>query len=118
MRTIKYLFLALVAIVLIIVGFANRQLVTLTLLPDDLVPFLKFNYAITLPLYAVVLGGIAVGLLLGFVWEWIREHKHRSEAVAQRREKAMLAKEVQKLKADRNEDKDEIIALLEDGKAA
>ncbi|MCA8884098.1 MAG: LapA family protein [Rhodobacteraceae bacterium] len=117
MRIIKFLLLALIAIVLVIIDFANRQPVTLTLLPEDLVPFLKFNYSITLPLYAVVLGGIAVGLLLGFVWEWVREHKHRSEAVAQRREKALLAKEVQKMKSDRNEGKDEIIALLEDGKA-
>lgn len=116
MRTIKYLFLALVALALITIGFANREFVTLTLLPEDLVPFMKFNYAISLPLYAVVLGSIGVGLFLGFIWEWIRESKHRSEAVSHRREKAVLAKEVQKLKADRNEGKDEILALLDDGK--
>jgi len=117
MRFVTYLVLALIAIALVIVGFANRSIVTLTLLPADLVPFTKYNVSYDLPLYVVVFGGIAVGLLLGFFWEWLREHKHRSEALAQRRERAMLAKEVEKLKADRKEGKDEVLALLEDGRA-
>lgn len=117
MRFVTYLVLALIAIALVIVGFANRSIITLTLLPADLVPFTKYNVSYDLPLYVVVFGGIAVGLLLGFFWEWLREHKHRSEALAQRRERAMLAKEVEKLKADRKEGKDEVLALLEDGRA-
>lgn len=117
MRFVTYLVLALIAIALVIVGFANRSVVTLTLLPADLVPFTKYNVSYDLPLYVVVFGGIAVGLLLGFFWEWLREHKHRSEAVAQRRERAMLAKEVEKLKAARNEGKDDVLALLEDRRA-
>jgi ABC-type transport system involved in cytochrome c biogenesis permease subunit len=117
MRFVTYLVLALIAIVLVVVGFANRSVVSLTLLPADLVPFTKYNFSIDVPLYAVVFGGIAVGILLGFFWEWMREHKQRSEALAQRRERAMLAKEVEKLKSDRNEGKDEVLALLEDGRA-
>ena len=30
-----------------------------------------------LPLFLVIFGGIVAGLLIGFVWEWFREHKHR-----------------------------------------
>ena len=118
MRFVTYLVLAFIAIALVIVGFANRAIVTLTLLPADLVPFTKYNVSYDLPLYVVVFGGIAVGLLLGFFWEWLREHKHRSEAVAQRRERAMLAKEVEKLKSDRKEGKDDVLALLEDRRAS
>ena len=118
MRLDTYLVLALIAIALVIVGFANRSMVTLTLLPADLVPFTKYNVSYDLPLYVVVFGGIAVGLLLGFFWEWLREHKHRSEAVAQRRERAMLAKEVEKLKSDRKEGNDDVLALLEDRRAS
>ena len=118
MRLVTYLVLALIAIALVIVGFANRSMVTLTLLPADLVPFTKYNVSYDLPLYVVVFGGIAVGLLLGFFWEWLREHKHRSEAVAQRRERAMLAKEVEKLKSDRKEGNDDVLALLEDRRAS
>jgi len=116
MRLIKIVFLALVAIGLVIIGFANRQPVTLTLFPGELVPFTKYNTDVTLPLYAVVFISIAVGLFLGFLWEWLREARYRSEAAAQRREKAMLAREVKKLKADKPEGKDEILAILDDRK--
>ena len=118
MRTIKYLILALIALCLVSIGFANRGHVTLTLLPSEFEAFTRFNAHITLPLYAVVFGAIAAGLLLGFFWEWAREHKHRSEAVSQRREKALLAGEVKKLKSDRNEGQDDILVLLEDGGVA
>lgn len=118
MRTIKYLILALIALCLVSVGFANREAVTLTLLPSEFEAYTRFNVQIALPLYAVVFGAIATGLLLGFFWEYAREHKHRSEAVSQRREKAMLAGEVKKLKADRNEGKDDVLALLEDSGGA
>jgi len=117
MRFVTYLVLGIVAIALVIVGFANRSVVTLTLLPADLVPFTKYNVSIDVPLYAVVFGGIAVGILLGFLWEWMREYKYRTEAAAQRRERAMLAKEIEKMKAERNEGKDDVLALLEDGRA-
>lgn len=118
MRTLKYLILAIIGLCLIIIGFANRGPVTLTLLPDELVPFAGVSLSVTLPIYMVVFGGIAIGLLIGFILEWIREHKHRAEATSQRREKAVLAKEVQKLKKTSGEDKDEVVALLEGGGAA
>ncbi|OSP56546.1 LapA family protein [Pseudoruegeria sp. SK021] len=118
MRTIKYLILGLIGLCLVVIGFANRGAVTLTLLPDEFVPFTGFNLQITLPIYLVVFGGIVVGLLLGFFWEWMREHKHRREAVVNRREKAVLATEVKKLKSDRNDGKDDVLALLEDGHTA
>jgi uncharacterized integral membrane protein len=118
MRFIIYLILALIALALVIVGFANRSIVTLTLMPAELVPFTKYNVAIDVPLYMVVFAGIGAGILLGFLWEWMREYKYRSEATQQRRERAVLAREVEKLKADRQEGKDDVLALLEDGSRA
>lgn len=120
MRIINYIVLVLIALALSIVGFANRGPVTLSLFPADLVPFTGFNYEITLPIYIVAFGGIAIGLLLGFVFEWIREGRYRSEAVNNRREKVMLAREVEKLKAEtkRYEGKDEILALIDQPKKA
>lgn len=118
MRFVKYLVLALIALVLVVVGFANRAPVTLTLFPAELVPFTKFNAAITLETYQVVFGAVALGLLLGFIWEWLREHKHRAAVVRERREKSKLATEVKKLKADKPEGKDEILALVDRKPAA
>ena len=113
MRFVKYLVLALVALALVVIGFANRAPITLTLFPENLVPFTKFNAAITLEIYQVVFVSIALGLLLGFFWEWAREHKHRAAVVRERREKSKLATEVKKLKADKPEGKDEILALVD-----
>lgn len=113
MRFIKYLVLALVALALVVVGFANRAPVTLTLFPENLVPFTKFNASITIETYQLVFLAIALGLLLGFVWEWLREHKHRAAVVRERREKTQLASEMKKLKADKPEGKDEILALVD-----
>ena len=113
MRFVKYLVLALIALALVVIGFANRAPITLTLFPENLVPFTKFNAAITLEVYQVVFVSIALGLLLGFFGEWAREHKHRAAVVRERREKSKLATEVKKLKADKPEGKDEILALVD-----
>lgn len=118
MRTIKLILLALIAVGLIIVGFANREIVTLTLLPAELAIFTGYERSVSLPLYGVVLAGVAIGLLLGFVWEWLREGKHRDAAVQGRREAAILASENKKLKAEKNADKDEILVLLDESVAA
>ena len=61
-----------------------------------------------------ILGGVVAGLLIGFVWEWFREHKQRAEAKAQRRERDQLAREVQSLRGEANKGRDEVLALLED----
>lgn len=116
MRLIKYAFLAILAICLLTIAFANRGLVTLTLLPEEMGGFAGYNFSIEVPLYFVVFGGIAAGLLIGFIWEWLRETKHRNEASRQRTEARRLKREVELMKNRKamEDGKDEIIALLED----
>ncbi|GHF35947.1 lipopolysaccharide assembly protein LapA domain-containing protein [Seohaeicola zhoushanensis] len=113
MRYIRYAFLGALAVVLISVSLANRAAVELRLVPEALADLLGFNQVITLPLFVVVLGGIAVGLVLGFVWEWLREHKHRREASVKTREVNKLEREVTRLKGKQNEGRDEILAILD-----
>ena len=113
MRYIRFAFLALLAICLVTVAVANRQLVELKAMPEFLSALLGLSPTITLPLFIVIFLGIAVGLLIGFVWEWLREHKHRAEARAARREAGELQREVNRLKADKHEGEDEVLALLE-----
>jgi uncharacterized integral membrane protein len=117
-RAIKYLFLIVVAIALVILALANRDPVTLTLLPQELALWSGVDIAMELPLYLVILGGVVTGLLVGFVWEWLREHRHRSAARHNQREARKLEQQVQSLKGRRNEGRDEILALVEDGGAA
>lgn len=80
MRYIRYAFLASLAIVLISVAMANRATVTLQLLPDQLAELSGLTHSIELPLFIVIFGGIVAGLLIGFVWEWLREFRHRATA--------------------------------------
>lgn len=114
MRYIRYAFLAALAVVLVSVSLANRDAVDLRLMPDALAELIGFNLGITLPLFAVVLGGIVVGLVIGFVWEWLREYKHRRAATDTSREARKLAREVSRLKEEKHKDKDEVLAILEE----
>ena len=113
MRFIKHLFLAVVALVMVLLALANREPVTLTVLPDNLAEWVNWNFIVTLPLFLVILGGIVAGLLIGFVWEWFREHRQRAEAKAQRRERDRLAREVAQLRGQKRESQDDVLALVE-----
>ncbi|MEQ3709538.1 lipopolysaccharide assembly protein LapA domain-containing protein, partial [Tateyamaria sp.] len=65
------------------------------------------------PLFIVILGSIIAGLLVGFVWEWVREYGQRAEAARQAREMRRLEREVARLKVEKHEGQDEVLALLE-----
>lgn len=114
MRYIRYAFLASLGIVLISISLANREFVTLKLIPDGLVELLGFNTSISLPLFVVVLGGIVAGLIIGFVWEWLREYKHRRDASLKAREVRKLEREVGKLKTEKHKGKDDVLAILDE----
>ena len=112
-RFIRYLFLALLAIGLLTVAIANRDPVTLQALPQDVGLFLGLSWSLQLPLFLVMFGGIGVGLLIGFFWEWARESKHRATASTKAREVARLEREVTKLRSAQAGPEDEVLALLE-----
>jgi putative membrane protein len=117
-RAIKYLFLIVVAIGLVVLAMANRDPVTLTVLPQELALWSGVDIAIELPLFVVILAGVATGILVGFVWEWLREHRHRAAAKTNHREAKKLEREVEALRGKKNEGRDEILALVEDAEAA
>ena len=114
MRYIRYAFLAVLAIALVSVALANRGMVTLTLLPSGLSDMAGMNRSIDLPLFIVIFGGIVAGLLIGFVWEWLREHKHRAAASQRGAEVKKLERELRRTKAERDKVKVEVLALLEE----
>ncbi len=114
MRYLRYAFLAVIGIVLISVSLANRDPVSLRLMPGDLADLVGFNPGVTVPLFLVVLAGIAAGLVIGFVWEWMREYKHRRDAGQKARELRRLERELSLLKRRENEGKDEVLALLDE----
>ena len=116
-RSLRYLFLAALGLVLLTVALANRAPVTLKALPEDLAAFTGFAWQIELPLFMVIFGGIIAGLLIGFVWEWFREMKHRSTANRKTREVARLERELAVMKDNQSVPKDDILAILDKPKA-
>lgn len=118
LRYLKWAFLAALAAVLVTVALANRAPVTLNALPPDLASFFGLGWSVDLPLYVVIFGGLAGGVLLGFVWEWIREMKHRSLASAKTREVSKLERELAALRDAKGQPQDEVLALLDKRKAS
>ena len=116
-RSLRYLFLAALGLVLLTVALANRAPVTLKALPEDLAAFTGCAWQIELPLFMVIFGGIIAGLLIGFVWEWFREMKHRSTASRKTREVARLERELAVMKDSQSVPKDDILAILDKPKA-
>ena len=117
MRYIRYLFLAALGAALIVLALANRASVTLNTLPEGLtgMPGLgAFAFSLQLPLFIVIFGGIVAGLLIGFVWEWLREHKHRAEAAHKQAEVKKLERELRRVKGQRDQGKDDVLALLDE----
>ena len=113
MRYIRYACIAIFAVALIAVALANRTFVTLKLLPDEIAGWFAVKPSISLPLFAVIFGGIIAGLLVGFVWEWFREHKIRADASRSARENRRLEREIARLKGDASTGEDDVLALLD-----
>ncbi|MEZ5766954.1 MAG: LapA family protein [Paracoccaceae bacterium] len=116
MRTIRYLFLAALGVALATVAFANRDMVTLHLLPAEISGFLGYSWQVSLPLFIVIFLGIVAGLMIGFVWEWMRESKHRSKARRAEKAAVRLSHEVKSLKRGGAGSGDDVLALLDDGR--
>lgn len=116
-RSLRYLFLAALGLVLLTVALANRAPVTVRALPEDLAAFSGLHWQMELPLFAVIFGGIVAGLMIGFVWEWFREHKHRAAASQKAREVSRLERELAVMKDSQSVPKDEVLALLDRPKA-
>jgi uncharacterized integral membrane protein len=111
MTFLRYLFLGLLAFVLLVLALANLEAVTLRLLPGELGAYVGLGAGITLPLFLVIFLSIAVGLLIGFTWEWLREHKHRAEARSERAQKERLERELARSRT--TSDQDDVLAILE-----
>ena len=117
-RYLRYLFLAALGLVLITVALANRGDVTLALVPDEVASFLGFAPTLAMPLFLVIFASIIAGVLIGFIWEWLREHKHRAEATNERRERKRLEHEMAQLAGPKESREDDVLAILDQKSAA
>lgn len=112
-RYLRYLVLAVIAILLIVMALANRDAVVINALPTDLAAFLGLNWQIQIPLFLVIFGGIVGGILIGFVWEWAREHKHRVVAKGATKQVSRLERELALMRDANSLPQDDILAILD-----
>jgi uncharacterized integral membrane protein len=110
LRTIKLILLALILIGIVVLSVANRGPVTLHLLPEGLSGV--FQSSIELPLFVVSLISILVGMVLGYILEWLREYRYRRRATEKAREAERLNREVERLRRQTGQGKDDVLALL------
>lgn len=114
MKYIRYASIAIFAVALILVALANRGMVTVQVLPGEIAHLAALNPSYEVPLFIVIFGGVLAGLVIGFIWEWIREAGERAAAARQAREMERLKAEVKRLKGEKHQGKDEVLALLEE----
>lgn len=113
-RYLRLILLALLGLALLVVALANRAPVPVRLLPDDMAALTGLTWTMELPLFLVIFGGIVLGVLIGFVWEWFREHGHRATASQKSREVTRLERELAVLKDSTSvPPKDDVLALLD-----
>jgi flagellar biosynthesis protein FlhB len=117
-RYLKILFLVVVALALVLLFFANNAPVTLHLMPDELAAAIGVPNEFTTSLFFVVVAALLVGIIVGFIWEWLREYRYRAEAKTQRREAQRLNQEVAQMKGRSSEHDDDVLAILDQADAA
>ncbi len=116
MRYIRYAILIALALFTITIALANRQMVELNTLPSGLqtLPFADWvTYTFSVPLFFVFFGGIAMGLVLGQLIEYIREYKIRKDSKNKSKQLRKMERELKKTQTERDKDKDEVLAILD-----
>ncbi len=109
MRTIKLILLGIILLGIVVLAVANREVVTVRLLPEGLERLMP-GLAVDLPLFVVSLLSIVTGMVIGYLFEWLREHRYRRRAAEKEREAARLSREVANMRKD--QPKDDVLALL------
>ncbi|MFZ1469956.1 MAG: LapA family protein [Paracoccaceae bacterium] len=116
LRYLRLLFIGATGLALLVVALANRASVQVRLLPEDLGNFLGLTASWQVPLFLVILLAVALGVLIGFVWEWLREMRIRGDARVKTREVTRLERELAVMRDTKEPQKDEVLALLENGR--
>ena len=117
MKYLRYAFLALVLALCVTVALANRDPVTLALWPDTVTAFVGFGYSLTLPLFVIVGLAVGLGLVLGLIWEWLRERGQRVEGKKAQKELARVtagSAPATPANTTNTAPRDQVLAILDD----
>ena len=118
MRYLRMLFVAVLAISLLTVALANRQIVDVSLFPGQFGQYLGGTWSARMPLFLVILLSLLIGMVLGLIWEWLRESHLRQESNRRAFELRQLEREVRGLRTTHAAPRDEVLAILDAPRAA
>ena len=93
-RFLKSLVLLPIAVLVILLAVANRDPVRLSLDPFSPDPV----FSVGLPLYAILFGAVALGIVVGGVFTWLGQGRVRASARHHRREATRYEREVDRLR--------------------
>ena len=113
MRYVRMLLVALLAIILAGVALANRQLVTVSLFPGRLDRYMGGDWQVQMPLFLVIILALLAGMILGLIWEWMRETAVRQESARRAHDLQVLEREVRGLRVTHHAPRDEVLAILD-----
>ncbi len=114
MRYFRYAVLAFLTLALVVFAVANRAAVEVKALPAGLAGLFGVDASAQVPLFVVLFAGAAAGLAIGFLWEWLREHKHRKAASRTSREVTRLERELAVMRdSTTTPARDEVVAILD-----
>ena len=113
MRVLRMLFVAVLAVALLTVALANRQMVSVSLFPGQFGQFLGGTWSANMPLFLVILLSLLIGMVLGLIWEWLRESHLRQESNRRAFELQKLEREVGGLRVTHSAPRDEVLAILD-----
>ncbi len=117
LRYLRYALIAALTLFLLTVALANRAVVPVRFLPEDVAALFGVNWQMEMPLFLVIFGGVVAGVVIGFTWEWLREHKHRKTASQRSREVKRLERELAVMKDSTSVPMDDVLALVDKRKA-
>lgn len=113
MRFIRLFFVAILAILLITIAMANREMVTLSAFPANFDQYLGGQWSISMPLFLIIFLAIAAGVLIGLIWEYLREAHLRRESKRRATHVAQLEREVGQLRDNHAAPRDDVLAIVD-----
>ena len=94
-RLFQFIIFAPVAVILIALSVANRQSINLSLDPfSKTQPWLE----VSVPVFWLIFGSLAVGMIIGGMVSWVKQGKFRKEAREQKYEAARARHEAKRIK--------------------
>ena len=114
MRAIRIAYVVILAGLLVVFATANRGLMTVNLLPEQLAPYAGGQWSMTMPAFVALFLAMVFGMLMGLIWEWLRESHLRAESRTRAHDLAQLQHEVGDLRRAHAKPRDEVLAILDD----